>query len=59
MRQIPDNKIKASIYLSTQNVRRLNAQLKETFGENLEEINKTTSEIHEIRITVKKKISRP
>jgi len=39
LRQIPGNKHKAKIYLSRQNVNILDSQLKETYGETLQELN--------------------
>jgi len=54
LRQIPNNTRKARIYLSKDNVAVLDSQLKETFGENLEMINKTNQDMRTVKITLRK-----
>ena len=50
LRQVPFNQKKAKIYLSKDNVPILDSQLKETYGETLEDLNRTRQDI------VKKKL---
>lgn len=54
LRQVPGNKIKAKIYLSRDVVSILDSQLKETYGETLEELNRTPKEFIKERIVLKK-----
>lgn len=54
LRQIPDNKTKARIYLSKDNVAVLDGQLKETFGEDLQAINQTKQDMRTTRIVLRK-----
>jgi len=54
LRQTPGNKVKAKIYLSKDNVSILDSQLKETYGESLEELNKATQDYIKERIILKK-----
>lgn len=54
LRQTPGNKIKAKIYLSKDNVSILDSQLKETYGESLEELNRTPQDFVKERIIVRK-----
>ena len=57
LRQTPGNKYKAKIYLSKENVSILDSQLKETYGESLEELNKTNQDfLKEILVLRKIKI---
>ena len=54
LRQIPDNKTRARIYLSKDNVAVLDSQLKETFGEDLQAINQAKQDIRTTRIILRK-----
>lgn len=54
LRQIVGNKHKASIYLSNDNVRVLDSQMQETFGESLKEIQEAKSNSVKTTITLKK-----
>lgn len=54
LRQTPGNKHKAKIYLSNDNVSILDNQLKETYGESLEELNRTPQDIIKDRIVLRK-----
>ncbi|MCM8803589.1 MAG: DEAD/DEAH box helicase family protein [Candidatus Omnitrophica bacterium] len=54
LRQIPGNKVKAKIYLSKDNVPILDNQLKETYGESLEELNRTPQDFVKERVIVRK-----
>ena len=54
LRQTPGNKIKAKIYLSKDNVSILDSQLKETYGESLEELNRTPQDFVKERIILRK-----
>lgn len=54
LRQTPNNIHKAKIYLSKANVSILDAQLRETYGESLEELNKTPQDIRKERLIVRK-----
>lgn len=54
LRQTPGNTHKAKIYLSKQNVRILDSQLKETYGETLQELNMTTQNIRKERLILRK-----
>ncbi|MEO0267819.1 MAG: DEAD/DEAH box helicase family protein [candidate division WOR-3 bacterium] len=54
LRQTPGNKIKAKIYLSKDNVSILDSQLKETYGESLEELNRMPQDFVKEKIIVRK-----
>ncbi len=54
LRQTLGNKIKAKIYLSKDNVSILDSQLKETYGESLEDLNKTPQDFIKEKITINK-----
>jgi len=54
LRQTPGNKYKAKIYLSKDNVSILDGQLKETYGESLEELNRTPQDFIKERIILRK-----
>jgi len=54
LREIPGNTHKAKIYLSKDNVGILDAQLKETYGESLEELNRTPQDIRQNRLILRK-----
>ena len=54
LRQIPANKRKARIYLSKENVRILDAQLKETFGETLQILDMTGQDMRKERLILRK-----
>src|SRR6266571_970001 len=54
LRQIPDNKKKARIYLSRDNVSILDSQLRETFGETLQILDTTKQELRRERIVIRK-----
>jgi len=54
LRQTSGNKHKAKIYLSKQNVKILDSQLKETFGETLQELNLLSPNLRKERLILKK-----
>ncbi|MFA5360526.1 MAG: DEAD/DEAH box helicase family protein [Candidatus Paceibacterota bacterium] len=54
LRQTPGNKYKAKIYLSKDNVSILDSQLKETYGESLEDLNATSQEFIKERAILRK-----
>ncbi len=54
LRQIRENTHKAKIYLSKKNVKILDSQLKETFGETLQELNSASQNIIKSRLVLKK-----
>jgi len=54
LRQTPGNKHRAKIYLCKDNVSILNSQLKETYGESLEELNKTPQDFIKERVILRK-----
>ncbi len=54
LRQTPGNKHKAKIYLSKDNVGILDAQLKETYGETLEDLNRTPQDMRKDRLILRK-----
>jgi len=54
LRQTSGNTYKAKIYLSKKNVKILDSQLKETFGENLQELNSTSQDTRKRRIILRK-----
>ena len=54
LRQIPGNIHKAKIYLSKDNVGILDAQLKETYGESLEDLNRTPQDVRKDRLILRK-----
>lgn len=59
LRQVPGNTHKAKIYLSKQNVKILDAQLKETYGETLQELNKTRQDLIKEKVVVRKSETPP
>ncbi len=54
LRQIPNNNKKARIYLSKDNVKVLDSQLKETFGETLQILDMTKQEMRKERLVLRK-----
>ena len=68
LRQIPSNKVKARIYLSADNVKILDSQLRETYKESLEILNNVKTDLNEDvielnnknipKILIKKRISK-
>lgn len=54
LRQTPGNIYKAKIYLSKGNVKILDAQLRETYGENLRELNLISSDLRKEKIVIRK-----
>lgn len=54
LRQTPGNIHKAKIYLSQQNVKILDSQLKETYGETLQELNSTTPNLRKEKLILRK-----
>lgn len=54
LRQVPGNTKKAKIYLSNDNVPILDLQLKQTFGEGLDDLNKASTDIIPIKLTLRK-----
>lgn len=54
LRQTPGNKYKAKIYLSRDNVSILDSQLKETYGESLEELNRVSQDLIKERVILRK-----
>ena len=54
LRQTSGNKYKAKIYLSKDNVSILDSQLKETYGESLEELNRTPQDFIKERVILRK-----
>jgi len=54
LRQVPFNTHKAKIYLSEKNVPLLDAQLRETYGESLSDLNLQTRETYEVKLVVRK-----
>ncbi|MFW0860168.1 MAG: DEAD/DEAH box helicase family protein [Dehalococcoidia bacterium] len=54
LRQTPGNIHKAKIYLSKENVGILDAQLKETYGESLEDLNRTPQDMRKDRLILRK-----
>ncbi|MEO0258498.1 MAG: DEAD/DEAH box helicase family protein [candidate division WOR-3 bacterium] len=54
LRQVPGNTHKAKIYLSKQNVKILDAQLKETYGETLRDLNRTKQNLIKEKVVVRK-----
>jgi len=54
LRQVNGNLKKAKIYLSEANVRVLDHQLKETFGETLDDLNRAKPDLYPVKITLKK-----
>jgi hypothetical protein len=54
LRQLPGNRVKARIYLSSENRDILDTQLQESYGEDIDQINHTQSVSHRLTITVKK-----
>jgi hypothetical protein len=54
LRQTPGNIHKAKIYLSSKNVKILDSQLKETYGETLQELNLVSPNLRKERLILKK-----
>jgi len=54
LRQIPGNNSKAKIYLSEKNVKILDLQLKETYGETLQDLNISTQNFKKDRLILRK-----
>lgn len=54
LRQVPDNKVKARIYLSADNVKVLDSQLRETYKESLEILNTVKTDLIEEIVELKK-----
>lgn len=54
LRQVPGNMHKAKIYLSKQNVKILDSQLRETYGETLQELNNARQDLIKEKIVVRK-----
>jgi hypothetical protein len=54
LRQIPGNVNKAKIYLSQKNVKILDSQLKETYGETLQELNLVSPNLRKERLFLRK-----
>jgi len=54
LRQVPGNVVPASIYLSAHNLKTLDSQLKETFGESLDDLRRKQSESRSATITLRK-----
>lgn len=54
LRQVPGNIHKAKIYLSKDNVRILDSQLKETYGESLQELNIISQDTRKSRLILRK-----
>jgi len=54
LRQVPGNIYKAKIYLSQANVKILDSQLKETYGETLQELNLASPDLRKERLILRK-----
>lgn len=54
LRQVPGNKTKARVYLSSDNFTILDKQLQETYGETIAELNRAGQETHHARIVLRK-----
>lgn len=54
LRQIPDNAVKARVYLSSDNFGILDRQLKETYGESIADLNRAQHERGRCRIVLRK-----
>ena len=54
LRQVPGNNQKAKIYLSEENVRILDSELQETYGETLADLNATQPEMKKERLIIRK-----
>lgn len=54
LRQVPGNHQKAKIYLSEENVRILDSELQETYGESLADLNSTQPEMKKERLIIRK-----
>jgi type III restriction enzyme len=54
LRQTPGNIYKAKIYLSKENVKILDTQLRETYGENLRELNLISADLRKEKIVIRK-----
>ncbi len=54
LRQVPGNTNKARVYLSQDNYSTLDAQLQETYGERLADLNQTAAQSRTVRLVVRK-----
>lgn len=54
LRQVPGNKVKARVYLSIDNFNILDRQLQETYGETIQDLNRTGQESRKTRIVLRK-----
>jgi type III restriction enzyme len=54
LRQVPGNSDKARVYLSQDNYSTLDAQLQETYGERLADLNQTAAQSRTVRLVVRK-----
>lgn len=54
LRQVPGNRHKARVYLSQDNYGTLDAQLQETYGERLADLNQTGAQSRTVRLVVRK-----
>ncbi len=54
LRQLPGNEHKAKIYLSKYNVKILDSQLKETYGETLQDLNIVSPDLQRERLVIRK-----
>lgn len=54
LRQVPGNTHKARVYLSQDNYSTLDAQLQETYGERLADLNQTAAQSRTVRLVVRK-----
>jgi len=54
LRQVPENVVPASIYLSAHNLKMLDTQLKETYGETLDDLRRKQSNSRSTTITLRK-----
>ena len=59
LRQIPGNTHKAKIYLSKDNTKILDRQLKDNFGESIQELNRTSQKIVKGKIVLRKEVLTP
>lgn len=54
LRQVPSNTVKARVYLSVDNYKTLDNQLRETYGETLSDLNRKSQESRRARLVVRK-----
>lgn len=54
LRQVPGNTLKARVYLSQDNFNILDAQLQETYGERLADLNRTGAQSRTVRVVIRK-----